>query len=165
MAEYTVRLEHGRTGVNARQTGPSAACTLWICWYGEVTTHRWGERTATITSRWHFTIIRRHRIRAPAAAMVQTLTEMGNRTIRTLGELSIVGPPFGRPRQEGHNYPALYGVNAATSAHGQLSTLMYHMERILRMDHVHRINFHLSIDEPPEDSSEDSSEDVWEFVD
>ena len=165
MAEYTVRLEHGRTGVNARQTGPSAACTLWICWYGEVTTHRWGERTATITSRWHFTIIRRHRTRAPAAAMVQTLTEMGNQTIRTLGELSIVGPPFGRPQQEGHIYPALYGVNAATSAHGKLSFLVYRMERILRLDHVPRSNFHLSIDEPPEDSSEGSSETGWDLVD
>ena len=165
MAEYTVMLEQACTGVNARQLGRSAACSLWIGWYGEVTTHRHGVQTASITSRWHFTILRRDRIRAPVAATVLALTDMGNRMIRTLGELSIAGPPFGRPRHEGHTYPALYIVDAATRAHGQLSTLVYHMERVLLIDRAHRINFHLSIDEPPEDSSEDSCEDVWEFAD
>ena len=165
MAEYTVLLEHGRTVVDARHTGSAAECTLWICWYGQVTTHRRGEQTTTITSRWHFTIIRRPRTRAPAAAMVPTLAVMGNQVFRTLGELSIVGPPYGRPKQEGRKYPALYGVDAATTAHEKLSFLAYRMERILQLDHVPRRNFHLSIDEPPEDPPEESSEIVWDIVD
>ena len=68
MAEYTVLLEQARTGVNARQPGRATAYYLWIGWYGEVTTHRYGEQTASITGRWHFTILCRDRARAPAVA-------------------------------------------------------------------------------------------------
>ena len=140
---------------------------VWIGWFGEVTTHRHGAQTVAVTARWHLTILCRDRARAPAVATVQTLTDMGNQRVRTLGELSIAGPPFGRPRHEPNAYPSLYIVHVATRAHGQISTLMNHMERILHMDHVHRDNFHLSIDEAPEDASEESSssEDIWELVD
>ena len=157
MAEYSVLLEQARTGVNTRQPGRAAAYYVWIGWYGEVTTHRHGEQTASITGRWHFTILCRDRARAPAVATVQTLTDLGDRMIPTLGELSIAGPPFSRPRHAAQEYPALYVVHVATRAHVRLSTLMNHMERILHMEHVHRDNFPLSIDEPPED--------VWEIVD
>ena len=70
---------------------------VWIGWFGEVTTHRHGAQTVAVTARWHLTILCRDRARAPAVATVQTLTDMGNQRVRTLGELSIAGPPFGRP--------------------------------------------------------------------
>ena len=89
--------------------------------------------------------------------MVQLLTEMGERTLPTLGELRIAGPPFARPRHQDREFPALYVIHVTTRAHGQLSTMMNLMEQRLRLEHVHRYNFHLSIDVPPEDA--------WEIVD
>ena len=159
MGEYTVRLDHALTRVTTRQPGRTTAYYVWIGWGGEDTTHRHGTQTSTVTGRWHFTLICRDRRRPPSEVTVQMLTDMGNRMLPGLGELSIVGPPHGRPRHIGREYPSLYCVHVASRAHTRLSTLMNQMERLLQLDHLHRDNFHLSIDEAP------PAEEEWEIVD
>ena len=154
---YSVMLGPGRTSVHTRQPGRSAAYSVWVGWQGDVSTHRHGDRTTSITGHWHFTILCRDRNRAPTVETVQMLTDLGDRMLPTLGELTIAGPSFVRPRHQDREYPAPYVVHVTTMAHGQLSTLMNRMEGLLRLEHVHRINFHLSIDVPPEDA--------WEIVD
>ena len=93
------------------------------------------------------------------------LTDMGNRMLPGLGELSIVGPPHGRPRHIGREYPSLYCVHVASRAHTRLSTLMNQMERLLQLDHLHRDNFHLSIDEAPQPEAPEEEWEWWEIVD
>ena len=154
---YSVQLGPGRMSVHTRQPGRSTAYSVWVGWQGEVSTHREGDRTTSITGQWHLTILFRDRNRAPTVEMVQSLTEMGERMLPTLGELRIAGPPFARPRHQGREFPALYVIHVATRAHGQLSTMMNLMEQRLNLEHVHRDNFHLSIDVPPEEE--------WEIVD
>ena len=154
---YSIQLGPGRTSVQTRQPGRSEAYSVWVGWQGDVTTHRHGDQTTSITGQWHLTILFRDRNRAPTAEMVQRLTELGDRTLPTIGALSIAGPPFARPRHQGREFPALYVVHVTTRAHGQLSTMMNLMEQRLHLEHVHRYNFHLSIDVPPEDA--------WEIVD
>ena len=156
-SEYSIQLGPGRTSVQTRQPGRSEAFTVWIVWQGDVSTHRYVDRTITTTGQWHLTILFRERNRAPTEETVQWLTELGDRTRPTLGALSIAGPPFDRPRHQGREFPALYVIHATTRAHGQISTMMNLMEQRLHLEHVQRYNFHLSIDVPPEDA--------WEIVD
>ena len=157
---YSVMLGPGRTSVYTHQPGRSAAYSVWVGWQGEVSTHRYGDRRTATTGHWYFTILCRDRDRAPTAEMVQMLTDLGDRMLPTLGEITMAGPCFVCPRHPRHQdraYPAPCVFHVTTMAHGQLSTLTNRMEGLLRLEHVHRTNFHFSIDIPPEDA--------WEIVD
>ena len=156
--DYLVILGQGSTVVHTRR-GRSTEYSVWVGWQGESSTHQHDGRETLVDGRWHLTILpARDRNRAPAVEVVQSLMDFGNGLLPVIGALTIAGPPYARPRHAGSEFPALYVVHVRTRAHDLLSSLLNQMERHLRLDHVHRMNFHLSIDEDTEDN-------VWEVVD
>ena len=165
MGDYTVRLEQATTRVRPRQPGRTMPFYVWVGWGGDDTTHRHGAQTRTVTGRWHFTLICRDIRSTPSDVVIQTLTDMGNQMLPGLGELRIAGPPYDVPRHAGQEFPSLYCVHVASMAHTRLSTLMNQMERLLRLDHLHRDNFHLSIDEAPPPEEPEEEWEWWEIVD
>ena len=106
---------------------------------------------------WYQKFLCRDCNRAPTVETGQLPTELGDPTPPTMGALIIAGTPFASPQRQDRETHALYVVHVTTRAHGQLSTMMNRMEERLHLEHVHRYNYHLSIDVPPEDA--------WEIVD
>jgi hypothetical protein len=150
MAEdYRVRLQDGRTVVNVRQPHRRADHQVWVGWQGAWTRHRRLYGTSTIEGRWHLTILNRDRPNPPLEESIYLLTAWGDQLLRDIGELEIAVPP--RPRREDMEYPRLYVVRVSTRAHGMLSTLMHRMEIRLGLAHIHRENYHISVDEAEEE--------------
>ena len=85
------------------------------------------------------------------------LTDLGDRMLPILAELTVAGPSYVCLRQPDMEYPVPYIVHVTIRAHRQLQTLMNRMEGLLCLEHEHNIYFHLSIDAPPEEE--------WEIVD
>ena len=139
----------GRTVVNVRQPGRRADHQIWVGWQGTCTVHCRVDGAFGVTGRWHLTILNRDRNRAPTEQSIDMFTAWGDQLLRDIGELEIAVPP--RPRREDMEYPRLYVVRVSTRAHGMLSTLMNRMEIRLGLAHIHRENYHISVDEAEEE--------------
>ena len=139
----------GRTVVNVRQPGRRADHQIWVGWQGTCTLHCRVDGAFGVTGRWHLTILNRDRNRAPTEQFIDMFTAWGGQLLRDIGELEIAVPP--RPRREDMEYPRLYVVRVDTRAHGMLSTLMNRMEIRLGLAHIHRDNYHISVDEAEEE--------------
>ena len=139
----------GRTVVNVRQPGRRADHQIWVGWQGTCTVHRRVDGAFGVTGRWHLTILNRDRNRAPTEQSIDMFTAWGDQLLRDIGALEIAVPP--RPRREDMEYPRLYVVRVDTRAHGMLSTLMHRMEIRLGLAHIHRDNYHISVDEAEEE--------------
>ena len=139
----------GRTVVNVRQPGRRADHQIWVGWQGTCTLHCRVDGAFGVTGRWHLTILNRDRNRAPTEQSIDMFTAWGDQLLRDIGALEIAVPP--RPRREDMEYPRLYVVRVDTRAHGMLSTLMHRMEIRLGLAHIHRDNYHISVDEAEEE--------------
>ena len=152
---FLVSLVSGETAVRLR-SGRVAPFSVWVCWHGDTVLMEHEGRRRLASGRWHLTILLRDRQRAPSVEVMDELMAWGDSLLPQVGGLTIAGPPFARPRREESEFPALYVIHVGTRAHGFLSSLLNRIEQRLHLDHVHRMNFHLSMDEEP---------DRWDLVD
>ena len=148
--QYYVRLSGGSTAVEVGQQR-GGQWRIWVGWQGEYTLHQRPDGTFSVVGHWHITIFNRLSSSRPDDRIVEDIRRWMNEQFNVYRDvlLRLAGPPFGRPRHEGSEYPRLYILNVQDRPHASLSTLRQRMEQATSLTHQFRDNFHLSIDEFP----------------